>query len=329
MFHIAIVESIHTEAIKLIENEKKFSYELIENIEEGNLINKLQNCDAIALRTASLTSKIINNCNNLKIVSRHGVGYDNVDLPTLNKRGIALTITVHGNAVTVAEHVIAMMFYLNKKLHLFDHSVRNNQFNKLRMINNKIIIVNTELYGKSILIVGFGRIGKELAKRCQAFGMQILVFDPYISEKTIIKYNAKKINVLDEGIVIADYVSIHIPLNDETKNIINKNNLKKMKKESYIINTSRGGIINENDLVETLNNDLIAGAGLDVFEKEPPNADCPLFSNPKVILTPHSASLTKECWLRMGLETITNIINFFSGNLDKKAIINNEYIKRS
>ena len=328
MFHIAIVESIHAEAIKLIENETKFSYELIEDIEEGNLIKTLKNCDAISLRTASLTSKIINNCNNLKIVSRHGVGYDNVDLSTLNKRGVALTITIHANAVTVAEHVIAMMFYLNKKLHLFDPSVRNNQFNKLRMINNEIITVNTELYGKSILIVGFGRIGKELAKRCQAFGMQILVFDPYINEKTMIKYNAKKINGLDEGIVISDYISIHIPLNDETKNMINKINLKKMKKESCIINTSRGGIINESDLDEALNSNLIAGAGLDVFEEEPPNTNCPLLINPKVVLTPHSASLTKECWLRMGLETITNIINFFNGNLDKKAIVNNEYIKR-
>ena len=327
MYSIAIIESIHSDAIKFIENNKNFSYELFENTDEDYLTEKLQNYDAISLRTARLTSKMINNCKRLKIVSRHGVGYDSVDLDALNKKGIALTITFKANAVTVAEHALAMMFYLNKKLHLFDSSVRNNKFNELRTSNNKIITVTSELYKKNILIAGFGRIGKELAKRCQAFGMKILVFDPFIEDNVITKFNAEKINIIDEGLPVADYVSLHMPLTKETKYLIGKTQLKKMKKESYIINAARGGIINENDLVEALNNDWIAGAGLDVFEKEPPEPHNPLLNNPKVILTPHSAGLTKECWHRMGMDTITNIINFFEGNLDRNALVNKEFVK--
>ena len=326
MIHIAIVEPIHPDAVKIIEEKDNYTYEIIEDVSEDNLINKLKECNAIALRTASLTSTIINNCNKLKIVSRHGVGYDNVDLPALNSKNIPLTITIHANAVTVAEHVIAMMFYLNKKLHLFDNSVRNDNYDELRSINNKIIPLNSELYEKSILIIGFGRIGRELSKRCQAFGMNVLIYDPYVDEETIASFKAKKINILDQGIPSADYLSIHMPLTNETRNIINKKRLKNMKKEAFVINTARGGIINEHDLNEALNDNLIAGAGIDVYSEEPPKFDNPLLSNPKIVLTPHTAALTKECWLRMGKETITNIVDFFDDNLNKKVIVNRNSI---
>ena len=327
MFHIAIVESMHEKAIDIIKKKKNYSYEIIENTHEENLINKLKECDAIALRTARLTEKIIDQCNNLKIVSRHGVGYDNVDLYALNNRNIPLTITINANAVTVAEHVISMMFCFNKKIHLFDQSVRENKLDKLKIVNKKIITLNSELFKKTILILGFGRIGKELAKRCLAFEMQVLVFDPYVTEKVMQDYSVKKIDLIDEGISSADYLSIHMPLNDDTKNLININNLKKMKKNAFIINTSRGGIINEIDLNQALNNSMISGAGLDVFDEEPPEHDNPLIKNEKIILTPHSAALTKECWLRMGQETIINIIDFFEKNLDSKCVANKNAIK--
>ena len=326
MFHIGIVESIHQNAIKIIENNDNYSFEIIQDIEESNLINKLKKCDAIALRTAKLTEKIINNCEKLKIVSRHGVGYDNVDLQSLNKKGIPLTITIHANAITVAEHVIAMMFYFNKKLHDFDRSVRENQWDKLRIIDQQIITINSELFNKNILILGFGRIGKELSKRCKAFGMQVFVYDPYIDKQAIEDYSLKKINTIEEGIALADYLSIHIPLSSETKNLIDNKIIRKMKKNAFIINTARGGIINENDLNEALNNNVIAGAGIDVFSEEPPNVDNPLLKNPKVVFTPHTAALTEECWLRMGQETIRNIVDFFDNNLNKKVIVNKNSI---
>ena len=135
-----------------------------------------------------------------------------------------------------------------------------------------------------------------------------------------------KLNTIEEGIARAYYLSIHIPLSSETKNLINNKILGKMKKNAFIINTARGGIINENDLNEALSNDVIAGAGIDVFNEEPPNEDNPLLKNPKVVLTPHTAALTEECWLRMGQETIRNIVDFFDNNLNKKVIVNRNSI---
>ena len=219
-----------------------------------------------------------------------------------------------------------MMFYFNKKLHDFDKSVREDRWDQLRIIDRKIITINSELFNKNILILGFGRIGKELSKRCKAFGMQVFVYDPYIDNQVIEDYKLKKINTLDEGVALADYLSIHIPLSSETKNLIDNKILGKMKKNAFIINTARGGIINENDLNEALSDDVIAGAGIDVFSEEPPNADNPLLKNPKVVLTPHTAALTKECWLRMGQETITNIMDFFDNNLNEKVIVNRNSI---
>ena len=156
--------------------------------------------------------------------------------------------------------------------------------------------------------------------------MNVLIYDPYVDEETIASFKAKKINILDQGIPSADYLSINMPLTNETRNIINKKRLKNMKKEAFVINTARGGIINEHDLNEALNDNLIAGAGIDVYSEEPPKFDNPLLSNPKIVLTPHTAALTKECWLRMGKETITNIVDFFDDNLNKKVIVNRNSI---
>ena len=151
----------------------------------------------------------------------------------MNNRNIPLTITINANAVTVAEHVISMMFCFNKKIHLFDQSVRENEWDKLKIVNKQIITLNTELFKKTIFILGFGRIGKELAKRCLAFEMQVLVFDPYVTEKVMQDYDVKKINLIDEGISSADYLIIHMPLNDDTKNLININNLKKNEEKCF------------------------------------------------------------------------------------------------
>ena len=152
--------------------------------------------------------------------------------------------------------------------------------------------------------------------------MNVFVHDPYVDEKTISNYQGKKINNLQEIIKEMDYVSVHVPLTEKTKNLINKKILSSMKKSSIIINTSRGGVVNEIDLNDALKNDLIFGAGLDVFEKEPPDANNPLLKNKKVFLSPHSSTFTEECSERMGKETIQNIIDFFQNKLNKTKIIN-------
>jgi|TARA_B100001093_G_C26845833_1_gene1022730 D-3-phosphoglycerate dehydrogenase / 2-oxoglutarate reductase len=317
MYKVAIIEKIHPDGIKLFEEHKDFYYEIIEDSSENNLIKKLPEFDALTLRTTNLFSNILDNCKKMKVISRHGVGTDNVDLAYLKRRNIALLITATANAISVAEHVFGMMLSLTKGVADFDEIVRNG-YKK-----DEISKIDTyELFNKRILIIGFGRTGQSLISRCIGFGMKINVYDPYVGEDVIKKAGGTKTNSLDEGLKIADFISIHSPLTKETKNLINKDNMKIMKKNSILINTARGGIINELDLNQALNENIIFRAGLDVFEKEPINLDNPLINNKKVLLSPHAATFTKECTAKMGIQTAQNIIDFYEGNLSNKMKVN-------
>tara|TARA_Y100001935_G_C17232700_1_gene471281 strand:+ start:57 stop:1013 length:957 start_codon:yes stop_codon:yes gene_type:complete len=316
MYKIAIIEEIHKDGIDLLERHPDFEYELISDVSEKNLINKLPKFDACTLRVSKLDEKILKSCSKLKAISRHGVGYDNVDLNYIKKKNITLLVTATANAVAVAEHVISMFLFLSKAMSNYDKEVRNGNFK----LNSKKI-KTFEMLNKDILIAGFGRIGKKLISRCLAFDTNVYVYDPYVDEKIIKKSGGIKINSIIDGLKIADYVSLHMPLTKETKNLINYSILKQMKKNAIIVNTARGGIINEIDLDKALNENLIFGAGLDVFEKEPINLDNPLLGNKKVILSPHSATFTDECTSRMGIETIKNIIDFFENKIDKSMIV--------
>ena len=316
MYKVAIIEEIHKDGIDLLNKHPNFEYELISDVSEKNLINKLPQFDACTLRVSKLDEKILKSCSKLKAISRHGVGYDNVDLNYLKKNNITLLVTATANAVAVAEHVISMFLSISKSMKKYDKEVRDGNFK-----SNAKKIKTFEMLNKNILIAGFGRIGRKLISRCLAFNTKVYVYDPYVDEK-IIKHNGGiKVNSIIEGLKIADYVSLHMPLTKDTKNLIDYSILKQMKKNAIIVNTARGGIINEIDLDKALNEDLIFGAGLDVFEKEPVNLDNPLLVNKKVVLSPHSATFTDECTSRMGIETTKNIIDFFENKIDKSMIV--------
>jgi D-3-phosphoglycerate dehydrogenase / 2-oxoglutarate reductase len=316
MNKIAIIEEIHNDGLKLFNNNKNFSYEIITDVSEENLIKVLPKFDGCTLRVSKLNSKIMSVCKNLKVISRHGVGYDNIDLDYIKKNNIALTITATANATAVSEHVMYMILALSKAKLSYDNEVRTGSFKK-----NMKNIKTFELMGKEILIAGFGRIGKSLIKKCLGFDMKVNVFDPFINEDIIKEYNGVKVNSIQDAIKNVDFLSIHMPLNEKTKNLINYNLIKTMKKNSIIINTARGGIINEFDLNKALDENLIYGAGLDVFEKEPPHSDNLLLKNKKVIMSPHVSALTDECKIRMAKETVKNIIDFFENKLDKSVIV--------
>ncbi len=315
-YKIAVIEEIHKDGLELLENHPDYEYELITDVSETNLINKLPDFDACTLRVSKLDEKILMHCTKLKAISRHGVGFDNVDLNYIKKNNISLLITATANAVAVAEHVISMFLSLSKSISKYDGEVRKGNF-KL----NADKIQTFELLNKNILIAGFGRIGKKLISRCLAFDTNVYVYDPYVDEKIIKKFGGIKVDKIEDGLKKADYVSLHMPLTNETKNLINYSVLKTMKKNSIIINTARGGIINELELEKALNEGLIFGAALDVFSKEPVEKDNPLLKNEKVILSPHSATFTDECTSRMGIETTKNIIDFFENKIDKSMIV--------
>ena len=316
MYKIAILEAIHEEGIKLLENKPNFEFEVINDVSEMNLIKKLPDFDGCSLRISNLNSTILKNCKKLKVISRHGVGYNNVDLEYLKKNNITLLITNNANHISVAEHVMYMMLTISKGILSHDTSVRNGLFNK--GIKN----INTfELQAKELLIIGFGRTGKALIKICKSFGMKINVYDPYVNKEIISNLGGVKIENLNLSLKSADYVSLHVPLTKETYNMINLNNMKLMKPTSIIINTARGGVVNENDLNNALDNNLIFGAGIDVFEVEPVKSTNPLLKNNKVILSPHSATWTNECKIRMAKLTIQNIIDFFEKKIDKSMLV--------
>ena len=316
MKKIAIIEEIHEEGLKLFDNKKNFSYEIIKDTSDKNLINVLPNFDGCSLRVSKLTSKIMSECKNLKIISRHGVGYDNIDLDYIQKNNITLTITATANAAAVSEHVMYMMLVLSKAKLTYDNEVRSGSFKK-----NMKNIKTFELMGKEILIAGFGRIGKSLIKKCLGFDMRVNVYDPFLDKQTITYLGGTKVDLIEDAVKSADFISIHMPLNDKTKNLINYELIKKMKKNCIIINTARGGIINEIDLNKSLDENLIFGAGLDVFEKEPPESNNLLLKNEKVLMSPHTSALTDECKIRMAKETVKNIIDFFENKLDKSVIV--------
>jgi D-3-phosphoglycerate dehydrogenase len=311
---IAVLGEIHQDGWKVFENNKLESFELF-NFEESNLKKELREVDAILLRTAKLSNDVISYCKKLKIVSRHGVGYDNVNIDYLSENNIALGITSTSNAVSVAEHVLTSFLYLSKNIHLSDKLTREGKFNDKSSLPNFF-----ELYQKNIVIFGFGRIGRAVAKRCLGFEANVYVYDPFVSKNVVEENNCKVIDKTS-GLKIADYISIHLPLNNNTKNFINEQELSIMKETAIVVNTARGGIINEASLVNALQNKIILGAGLDVFEKEPPDENHPLFNLDNVILSPHNAALTIECRKRMAIESAENIAFFLLNN--KKLNLNN------
>ena len=316
MKKIAVIEEIHKDGLELLKNNPNYELELISDVSEENLIKKLPNFDACTLRVTRLDEKILKHCPNLKVISRHGVGIDNVDLKYIKKKNISLLITATANAVAVAEHVLSMFLSLSKSVISYDKEVREGNFKK-----NANKIKTFELLNKNILIAGFGRIGKKLISRCLAFDTKVYIYDPYVDKDVIEKHGGIKIDNIEEGLKNADYVSLHMPLTPETKDLINYSIIKKMKNNSIIVNTARGGIINEDDLEKALNENLIFGAALDVFAKEPIENNNPLLNNKKVILSPHTATFTEECTSRMGIETTKNIIDFFENKLDKAMIV--------
>ncbi len=312
---ILVIQNIHQEGIKLLEDNSSYEFEIFDEINE-DLKKKIVDCDAISIRTAKLPNEIISSAKKLQIISRHGVGYDNIGLKSTKEIGATLTITATANAVAVAEHVMFMLLNISKRKDMYDQSVKSGKFNDRNKLPKTI-----ELWGKNILIAGFGRIGQALIKRCLGFEMNVFVYDPYINDEKIKSLGGKKVDDIKDAVKEMDAISLHMPLNDETRNIINYDLLRSMKKNCIVINAARGGIINEVDLDKALKENLIFGAGLDVFETEPPKSDNPLLKNDKVFLSPHTAAFTEECMIRMGKETIQNIIDFFEKKLDKSKII--------
>ena len=312
MYKIGIIQKIHDEGLTLLNSNKNFEYEIIEDVSEENLLKKIHLYDGVSLRVSKLSNSLLSKATKLKVISRHGVGYDNVDTSYLKLNNITLLITATANAIAVSEHVFYLMLTISKNFLNLDNEVRLGNFK-----NNISKFETFELYNKEILIAGFGRIGKNLIKKCLGFNMKVKVFDPFVDKKIIIDLGGEKVDNFEDALTTLDFLSIHMPLNEKTKDLIDFKKMRTMKKNSVIINTARGGIVNEADLNQALNEKIIFAAGLDVFSNEPVILDNPLLKNKRIILSPHTAALTNECKIRMGKETAQNIIDFFEKKINK------------
>ena len=311
---IGLVGSIHELGWEVLRSQGHSIIE-VTDVSANNLKKELADVSGIVLRTAQMPNEVIDACTNLQIIARHGVGYDNVDLNYLNKKKIALGVTGTANAVSVAEHVMTFFLQLTKNIHLSDELTRKGKFQEKGNLPAFF-----ELYQKNVLILGFGRIGQAVAKRCLGFEMNVYVYDPYVSKDTIEKIGCHSI-LNEDGFKLADFVSVHLPLNDKTKNFINAKSFQEMKDSCVIVNTARGGIINEQDLYQALKDKKLRAAGLDVYEQEPPPSDHPLFNLSNVLLTPHNAALTLECRMRMAVE-VCETVSFYLKNKEKLNLQN-------
>ncbi len=310
---------------KLSENDAKL-FEGIPNIElvtipdgeQAQFDLHMKDAEAVLLSTAyEVTKETIDNAGNLKVVSRTGVGVDNVDVKAATEKGVLVLNTPEANSISVAEHTLALIVSISKQLLMYDSELRAGNF-KIRRTNR-----SADIDGKTLGLIGCGRIGRFTAEKCKAaFGMQVIGYDPYIKELPGITIYED----IKEVFKRADYISLHIPLTNETRNLVGKELLSLMKPTAFIVNTARGGIIDEAALAEALKENKIAGAALDVLESEPPAADNPLMPLKNVILTPHSAALTKECSARVAHEAALGISEYLKGNTPK-FVFNKELVK--
>jgi D-3-phosphoglycerate dehydrogenase / 2-oxoglutarate reductase len=278
----------------------------------------LRDTDGIALSLTPLKAPEIAAAPRLRVAARIGVGYDAVEIPALTARGIPLMVVGTANSVSVAEHAIFMMYALAKKVMFHDAAVREDRW------QDRWKDVPVDLAEKTILIVGFGRIGTRTAKRCAAMDMHVLVYDPYVPAATIKAAGYEAVGDLDAAVARADVVCIHCPKNPETIGMFNAARLAKMKPTAYIINTARGGLIDEGALHAALSSGKLAGAGIDVFDKEPTPADSPLMKLPNTIVSAHMAGVTVESMDRMAVTTVKNILSVLDGTPNKENAVNKE-----
>lgn len=256
----------------------------------------------------------------MKVVTRIGVGFDAVDVPALSKRRVPLMVAGTANSPSVAEHAIFMMLTLAKRAYEMDTMVKGNQWAA------RLGALPYDLFGKTVLIIGFGRIGTRTAKRCLAMEMNVLIYDPYKSAADIKAAGCEPVTSLEASLPRADFVSIHCPKNPETVGMFDAARLKLMKPTAYLVNTARGGIVDEKALHEALVSKKLAGAGLDVFEQEPPPAGHPLLALSNVITAPHVAGVTREAVDRMSEQTARNILSALDGTPIRANVINQDVL---
>ena len=319
MPHILVAGKIHDDGLAILEKAKGFTFDYVTEISHESYLPFIEKADGLVIRTQPLPADTIMKGARLKIVSRHGVGYDAVHVPTMNARGLPLAIVGDVNSRPVAEHAMMLILGLAKRVRIYDGATRDGRW----AYRNSFEAV--ELDGKALLTIGFGRIGRHVARMASGFGMTIHAYDPMQSDDAIKSAGAIPVRKLEDGLALADFVTIHAPKIGD-KPLIGAAELKCMKPSSFIVNTARGGMIDEDALADALEAKGIAGAGIDVFVEEPPAMGHRLFTRADVIVSPHSASLTAESAIRMAVMSVQNVLDYFEKKLDPALVVNRDHL---
>jgi D-3-phosphoglycerate dehydrogenase len=309
---ILIADAMSSEAVDILKS-KNLSVDVKTDLKKEELAAIIGEYDVLIVRSATkVTREIISRADKLKVIGRAGIGVDNVDVEAATEKGVVVMNTPQGNALAAAEHTLALMFAVARKVPLADATMKQGKWEKK-------LLMGVEVYDKTLGVVGIGNIGMIVAEKAIALGMRVLAYDLFVPREIA---EARGIELVDLDTLLAksDFVTVHVPMLKETKNLIDKKALAKTKKGVIILNSARGGIVNEKDLYDALTSGQVAGAGLDVFEEEPPPKDHPLVLSDKVVCTPHLGASTKEAQGKVAVDIANQIVDFALHGVIKNSV---------
>lgn len=314
---VLVTEVMHDCAYDILGARKDIEIiDLKGDIRPETLIAAMPGVHAIAVRSAHLTAEILSHANDLKVVSRHGVGCDLVDVDHLSARGIPVAIAAGANSRSVAEHTLAMMLAIARELPAQDIMAKSGNWKDRNSFRLR------DLMGSTVLIVGFGRIGRLVAPLCKAFGMDVIVADIALDHDLVAEMGVRAVTDFREALPEADFVTLHVPLDEKTRHLVSDAEFAAMKDGVVLINCARGGIVDEEAMVRALDSGKVFAAGIDVMNTEPPRTDHPIFSRDDVIITPHNGAASISSTINMAIMTAENILACFDGCLPEAHIFN-------
>lgn len=310
---VLIADSMSPKAVEILKETPGIDVDVITGLKPDELKARIKDYHGLVVRSATkATAEIIEAAENLKVIGRAGTGVDNVDTVAATKKGIVVMNTPGGNTITTAEHAVSMMMALARKIPQATASMRRGEWEKKKY-------EGTEITGKTLGILGVGNIGAVVASRALGLRMTVIAYDPFISEEAADKMGIALVT-MDELFKKSDFISIHVPLTSETRNIVNAEAFRKMKKGVKLVNCARGGIVNERDLAEAIKEKIVSGAALDVFEKEPVTADNPLIQMEEVILTPHLGASTFEAQESVAIAIANQMADYLVNGTIRNAV---------
>ena len=319
MKKILVVQPLRPEALELFEARPDVRFDVVTDFSSQNLLRHIVDADALTIRDAPLPMAVLEAAPRLKVVSRHGVGTDNIPVDYCTARGLPVTVVGSVNAISVAEQTMFLMLAAARHGIALDAAVRRGDFGA------RARLIGLELRGRRLLIVGFGRIGREIATRARAFGLSVLVFDPFAARTA--EAGVSFVDTLEQGLAQADVLTLHVPLDERTRNLIGAREMALMPRNAIVLNTARGGIIDDEALSAALDAGHLWAAGLDTFAIEPLQSGSPLLTNARTVLSPHSAALTEESLVAMGVMTARNALAGLDGVLDPALVVNGSVLK--